>query len=343
MVPIHKRWFDHLQFRHQLSLIFIGGILVLTLATSFVVSNVSTSIITTQQVKQGLQVTESLASQSELALLYQSAESARDIAETAINFPEVKGIRIETETQEELFQLGLDPAEMRNNATVKEPMLVAENSDYWLFAAPVMSTQEYDNQLNILPDDQQNFLLGTIRVLVGKDTQTLMQKGILRSNLTISMGLAAFLLVLLLVISRRVTKPIEQLSKTMKRAQKGDSLIRATIDGPVDITEMQTSFNSMMEVLERRQHDLQKAMQSALESAKAKGEFAANVTHELRTPMNAVLGMLDLLLTMGLTTKQQEYVETAKTSAHALLSLIDEVLSFSEADAGKINILNQDC
>ena len=53
MVPVHKGWFDRLQFRHQLSLIFIGGILVLTLATSFVVSNVSTSIITTQQIKQG--------------------------------------------------------------------------------------------------------------------------------------------------------------------------------------------------------------------------------------------------------------------------------------------------
>ena len=339
---MRKRWFDRLQFRHQLSLIFVGGILVVTLVTSFVVSNVSTSIITTQQVK-GLKLTESLASQSELALLYQSVESARDIAETAINFPEVKGIRIETETQEELFQLGLDPAHMRNNTTVKQPMLVAESSDYWLFAAPVISTQEYNNQLNMVPVDQESFLLGTIRVLVGKDTQALMKKGILRSNLAISMGLAAFLLVLLQVISRRVTTPIEQLSKTMKRAQKGDSLIRATIDGPVDITEIQTSFNSMIEVLDRRQHDLQKAMQVALESAKAKGEFAANVTHELRTPMNAVLGMLDLVLAMGLTTKQQEYVETAKTSALALLSLIDEVLNFSEADSGKINVINQNC
>ena len=340
----YKRWFDRLQFRRQLSVIFIVGIIVLTLITSFVVSKVSTVIITEQQIKQGLQVTESLASQSELALLYQSAESARDIAESAINFPEVKGIRIMTEKSEELFQLGkvypdIDQVEVK----VKSPTLVVEDRNFWLFSAPVMSTQDYDNQLNILPDDQVSFLLGYITVLVGKDTQLLMQSGILRSNLVISSSLASILLVLLLMISRRVTKPIELLSQTMKRAQTGDSLIRAEIEGPSDITDMQTSFNSMMEVLERRQDELHVAMQSALDSAKAKGEFAANVTHELRTPMNAVLGMLDLLLTMGLTLKQQEYVETAKSSGHALLSLIDEVLNFSEADAGKINIINKDC
>lgn len=344
MSVISKNWFDRLKFRRQLSVIFIVGILVLTLITSFVVSNVSTSIITKQQIQQGLQVTESLANQTELALLYQSAETAKDVAENAIDFPEVKGIKIQTEKQEELFQLGLKAPELeRENRLESSPVLVAESGDFWLFSAPVMSTQEYDNQLNILPDDQESFLLGHISVLVGKDTQALMQRGILQSNLIISIGLSSILLVLLLIISRRVTKPIEHLSATMKRAQKGDSLIRADIEGPVDITDMQSSFNSMMEVLERRQRELHEAMQSALQSAKVKGEFAANVTHELRTPMNAVLGMLDLLLTMGLNPKQQEYVETAKASGHSLLTLIDEVLNFSEADAGKLNIINQEC
>ena len=58
--------------------------------------------------------------------------------------------------------------------------------------------------------------------------------------------------------------------------------------------------------------------------------------------MNAVLGMLDLLLTMGLSFKQREYGETAKSSGESLLRLIDEILDFSEGDAGKISLSNHD-
>jgi diguanylate cyclase (GGDEF)-like protein len=223
--------------------------------------------------------------------------------------------------------------------------LVEENDNLWKFSSPVYVSSDggdLDNQ-GMLNSDEEEILLGYITVIIGKDTLRLMQKSTLKNNLLVSFAGAMILLLVLLYFARRLTRPIERLSAVMRRARDGKrKTIRARVIGPVDITEMQDSFNSMMQVLEDRQGDLEKAMNSALESARVKGEFAANVTHELRTPMNAVLGMLDLLLTMGLSYKQKEYVETAKSSGESLLSLIDEILDFSEGDAGKISINNHD-
>src|SRR5690606_17663612 len=60
--------------------------------------------------------------------------------------------------------------------------------------------------------------------------------------------------------------------------------------------------------------------------------------HELRTPMNGVLGLLDLLADTRLGTRQVEYVDLARKSAEGLLGLIDNVLDFSKNDSGMINI-----
>ncbi len=357
-----KNWFDKLRFKTQLALVFVAGILLLASVTSVVVSKISSGIIEDHQVLQGMQVTESLARQSEVALLYQSTESARDIGKSAINFPGVKGIIIETDKSDLLFNIGVTSLDSPNsstlisksNAQVALPdsagtlSLVEENENLWKFRSPVFSSiddSESDMQsLDSLEGTyEENILLGYITVIVGKDTLRLMQQSTLRNNLWVSFAGAMILLLVLLFFSHRLTRPIERLSAVMKRAQDNkETTVRAEVNGPVDITEMQKSFNSMMQVLEDRKEDLEKAMHAALESARVKGEFAANVTHELRTPMNAVLGMLDLLMTMGLSYKQREYVETAKSSGENLLYLIDEILDFSEGDAGKISINNHD-
>jgi signal transduction histidine kinase/CheY-like chemotaxis protein len=67
----------------------------------------------------------------------------------------------------------------------------------------------------------------------------------------------------------------------------------------------------------------------------AKSRFLATVSHEVRTPLNGVLGMADLLLDTPLEQEQATYVRAIKTSGEALLSLIDEILDFSKIEAGK--------
>jgi signal transduction histidine kinase len=79
---------------------------------------------------------------------------------------------------------------------------------------------------------------------------------------------------------------------------------------------------------------LQRARDAAVETARLKGEFAANVTHELRTPMNGVLGLLDLLSDGKLNARQAEYVDLARKSAEGLLGLVDNILDFSKNDSG---------
>ena len=70
----------------------------------------------------------------------------------------------------------------------------------------------------------------------------------------------------------------------------------------------------------------------------AKSDFLANMSHEVRTPLNGILGMTGLALETDLDTDQREYLELVKSSAEALLSLVNDVLDFSKYEAGKLGL-----
>ena len=79
------------------------------------------------------------------------------------------------------------------------------------------------------------------------------------------------------------------------------------------------------------------ASREAAEAAnQAKSEFVANMSHEVRTPLNGVLGTAELLLRTRLGEQQRRYVETLRASADVLLHTVNSVLDFSKLEAGKL-------
>ena len=74
----------------------------------------------------------------------------------------------------------------------------------------------------------------------------------------------------------------------------------------------------------------------ALASSKLKSQFLATMSHEIRTPMNGIVGMIDLLLLTELDHGQRECAVVASDSAQALQRLLDEILDFSNIEAGQL-------
>jgi len=84
--------------------------------------------------------------------------------------------------------------------------------------------------------------------------------------------------------------------------------------------------------------ELKQARQDAERLAKVKTEFLANMAHELRTPMNAVLGFSQLLKQCKLDADPAQFVEKISASGHTLLRLINDTLDFSKIEAGQYQI-----
>ena len=115
-----------------------------------------------------------------------------------------------------------------------------------------------------------------------------------------------------------------------------------TVRGIAGVGTDLTDEVTYREVLEQLNSELIDARDRALTATRAKSAFLATVSHEVRTPLHGMLGMLEVMLGDELSAEQGERAAIAVASGRALLGLLNDVLDLSKAEAGAVEVRPRD-
>jgi signal transduction histidine kinase/BarA-like signal transduction histidine kinase len=176
--------------------------------------------------------------------------------------------------------------------------------------------------------------------------------------------------IITIIATQFLTRPILDLTEAADKIAAGEKDLEIPVHGKDEVSVLANSLKTMVKSLnesqeklqdlnktleervEERTRELQKtnnemasvlthAQQMAKEAEQAnqaKNEFIANMSHEVRTPMHAMLGFTSLLLEGNLTEQQREAMLNIEMSANSLLNIINNILDISKIEAGKIEL-----
>ena len=157
------------------------------------------------------------------------------------------------------------------------------------------------------------------------------------------------------ITQRVILRPIRQLRAMVNNVAEGNLDIRSAIQTGDEYEKLADAFNNMLDGLQGAQEKLRQANKQLdakiaelsernielFKANKLKSEFLANISHEFRTPLNAILGFAQVLrekpdiLTRD---KTRRYAENIITSGNRLLSMINDLLDLAKTQAGKMEL-----
>ncbi|NMT64941.1 ATP-binding protein [Marinobacter orientalis] len=193
--------------------------------------------------------------------------------------------------------------------------------------------------------------VGTVEVGVNREQLAARRQDILWTSLAVGFSLLLFTLLIVNHSLNSIISPIRSLSQRVTKLTNREyeevpvSRTRTTRE----IRELEESLNSLaihLRTLRQSRDETLASSEQARERAelanRAKSEFLATMSHELRTPLNGVLGMIELIAEEPLSPRQTDYLQTARHSTEDLLTVINDILDYSNIDRGTLALENRE-
>ena len=152
----------------------------------------------------------------------------------------------------------------------------------------------------------------------------------------ISLFLEIFLLMRLL--AARLARPLTSLVNVVERVKLGDLSAKAETGTNDEFQILGHAFNNMTHNLSLSRKENLDALERAEDAARVKSEFVASISHEMRTPLNGILGMTEFLTDSELSDEQRHHANMIYASGNHLLSIINQVLDVSKIEAKKFEL-----
>jgi two-component system sensor histidine kinase BarA len=208
-----------------------------------------------------------------------------------------------------------------------------------------------------------NETIGMVSIAMSHGLTEQAQRDTFWFALRISAGSLLLAAIIAYRMGKTISSPILSLTAAISRLTQGRLDTRADFPATRELADLRDGFNAMAAELERHQNRLQQQIADStdllhrslvdlerqnreLESARKqaelqteiKSQFLAHMSHEIRTPMNGIIGFTELIAQTPLSEEQREKLKLIERSAHNLLTIINEVLDLSKAEAGQVTL-----
>lgn len=222
---------------------------------------------------------------------------------------------------------------------------------YTIFNSDIFKSSVEINDIDIAEDNKTALVtnkVGTVYVVVNPDNVNLLRNEIILNGVFTTLLLTMVTIFIAVIFSRSITKPIRKIHDGVKKIKKGNLDYRIPVSFSGELAALANGVNNMTASLEtaRLKEEEQKkslilAKQEAEEANKAKSLFLSSMSHEMRTPMNAVLGFAQLIELDAKDEVTKQNIQEIFVATRHLLGLIEDFLELSHIESGKVNLATE--